>query len=339
MSTAAIDGDLLTATPDELHQLGFELCQAGRYRDAEVCYRRAIELQQDFPEAHNNLGFVLRMLGRAAQAESSIRYAVKADPNNADFQCNLGETLLLLGRPKEAEACFLEALRIAPEAVGAAIGLGHIAQLEGRFKEAESIFGSVLRRHPRMPGLMARLSSLRKMTPEDAPWLEAARSLASDNLRPPEEAALRFAMGKYWDDLGEFANAFESYERANQLLKTTAARYQREARVQFVEDLIRVYSPGAFDFASTGASESTKPLFVVGMPRSGTSLVEQIIASHPEARGAGELGFWTEVVIRHSAGIRSAVLAEPLRRELATAYLQLLDGHGREARRVVDKDR
>ena len=55
--TAAIDGDLLTATPDELHQLGFELCQAGRYRDAEVCDRRAIELQQDFPEAHNNLGF------------------------------------------------------------------------------------------------------------------------------------------------------------------------------------------------------------------------------------------------------------------------------------------
>ena len=148
---------------------------------------------------------------------------------------------------------------------------------------------------------------------------------------------MRFAIGKYWDDLGEFPTAFQSYHRANELLKSTVPGYNRAARVQFIKDLIRVYSSETVAQAGASGSGSMRPIFVIGMPRSGTSLVEQIIASHPAVKGAGELGFWTEVLLRRTDAIRTAVLSEHHRKQLAIEYIRLLSESCGEAAHVVDK--
>jgi hypothetical protein len=188
-----------------------------------------------------------------------------------------------------------------------------------------------------MAGVWANLASLRRMTPADSDWLERAQELAASTDAVTEKADLRFAIGKYWDDIGDFERAFQSYRDANDLLKTIAGKYNREARAGYVDDLIRVYTPQAIAQIGGGGCTSTRPVFVVGMPRSGTSLVEQIIASHPAARGAGELGFWTEVLLEHVAAIRKAVLPESIRTQLAAAYLQVLAEHSTDALRIVDK--
>lgn len=332
---------LLAQAPDHshvLHNAAVALCQLGRYHEAESYLRRAVRAQPDFPEAHNNLGFVLRALGRFAQAEVAIRAAVAADPVNATFQCNLGETLLLLGRGREAEACFLKVQLAEPQHLGAALGLGEIARLEGRFWDAERLLRGIVQRHGKIPGVWALLASLRKMTAADAAWLSAAEELASGSgVSRVEEVSLRFAIGKYWDDLGEFPQAFQSYRRANELLKSTVPGYNRTARVQFIKDLIRVYSAKAVAQVGASGSGSMRPIFVIGMPRSGTSLVEQIIASHPQVKGAGELGFWTEVLLRDSDAIRTAVLPEHHRKELASEYLRLLTDTCGDAPHVIDK--
>ncbi len=130
------------------------------------------------------------------------------------------------------------------------------------------------------------------MTPADSEWVTRAEEVADDGLNPVNEATLRFAIGKYYDDVGDFGRAFRSYQRANELNKTRATPYDREDRTRFVNNMVRVFTPETFARAQAGASDSARPVFVVGMPRSGTSLVEQIIASHPEAWGAGELNFW-----------------------------------------------
>ena len=105
---------------------------------------------------------------------------------------------------------------------------------------------------------------------------------------------------------------------------------------QVVDDLMRVYTRAAIA-ATAASSTSTKPVFVVGMPRSGTTLVEQIIASHPAAAAAGELDFWIDAMHRHEAVLRHNPPNETLKQKLATAYLRLLDGHSADALRVVDK--
>jgi hypothetical protein len=151
-----------------------------------------------------------------------------------------------------------------------------------------------------------------------------------------EEAGVRFAIGKYYDDVREFDQAFKNYKRANELLKTLATKYEPDARRCFVDDLIRVHTREAISRVE-GASASVKPVFVVGMARSGTSLAEQILASHPAGSGAGELPFWNAAMHKHDAVIRREPLGEPIRRDLAEGYLRALSGYSRDALRIVDK--
>ena len=150
---------------------------------------------------------------------------------------------------------------------------------------------------PQAPYAWSGLVWLRKMTPADGAWLERAEEIAASGLTPIGESAMRFAIGKYCDDVGDFKGAFQSYERANELHKMAATSYDRDARAQLVDDLMRVYTREAISNVGPLASDSMKPIFVVGMPRSGTTLIEQIIASHPLVHGAGELGELNEVVL------------------------------------------
>jgi hypothetical protein len=121
-------------------------------------------------------------------------------------------------------------------------------------------------------------------------------------------------------------------------MKTVLAeKYQPDVHTQFVDDLIRVYTRETISRTESGASASVKPIFVVGMMRSGTSLVEQIIASHRAVRGAGELQFWSDAVRQHATAMRQGSLGEPLRKKLAKEYLRILTGHSVDASRIVDK--
>ncbi len=232
--------------------------------------------------------------------------------------------------------CYEKVLRVTPGNAHALAGLGQIAALEGRLAEAGTLFSRALEVDPGDPLGWAGLAGLRKMTPSDEVWLKGAEKAAA-GLAPVEEAGLRYAIGKYYDDVADFKRAFASYQRANELQRTLAEPYDREARTRFVDDLIRIYTPEALARSYPGSSDSARPVFVVGMMRSGTSLVEQIIASHPGAKGAGELNFWTDVVHKHEAAIGREVLDEPLRRKLAAGYLRVLAQHSADALRVVDK--
>jgi len=316
--------------------LGVALAQLARYGEAEAEFRRAIGIRSGYPEAHYNLAGVLQSTGRFNESEMPLRRALKLKPAYLDARISLGMTLVLLARLGEARDCYEKALRLSPHNARALVGLGQIEGLEGRFSEAEAAYRRALEAQPGATFAWAALAGLRKLTPADSDWVKRAEELAGGRLTPIDEATLRFAIGKYYDDVGDFARAFRSYERANELHKLRAEPYNREARARFVDDLIRVYTPGALAGAA-GASDSERPVFVVGMPRSGTSLVEQILASHPAVCGAGELNFWTIAVRKHEDAVRRELLAEPLRRKLAAEYLQVLTGHSADALRVVDK--
>ena len=128
---------------------------------------------------------------------------------------------------------------------------------------------------------------------------------------------MRKAMGKYYDQVGDYAQAFKCFRRANELIKAAARPYDKEAQANFCDDLIRAYTREALAGPHPGASDSSLPVLVVGMPRSGSSLVEQILASHPMVSGAGELSFWPDTLSEHLVGVLHGPPDEATRRRLA----------------------
>jgi tetratricopeptide (TPR) repeat protein len=321
--------------PDILNSLGVALMQLNRYQEAEQHYREAIEIDPGFVEALCNLASVLQ--GDPQEAEEYVRRALRVNPKHAGARTMLGRTLAFTGRLHEARAAFRKALKIAPNEPDALLGLAQIARTEGRFDEAESLTKRVLTTNPKNPIAWAALNSTRKMTTADSDWLKGAEEIAGSGIQLWEEAELRFAIGKYFDDVEDFAQAFQNYRRANELLKTVAQKYDTQAHSRFADDMIRAYSQQAMATIGGGGSASMKPILVVGMPRSGTSLAEQIIASHPTARGAGEPEFWLNAARAHHSEMRQGILGEPARKKLAEEYLRVLERHCPGAQRVVDK--
>ncbi len=324
------------ANPVALNNLGAALCKIGNYIEAEQRFRQALSLDTAYAEANCNLGNVLRWTGNWEESEIWLRRALKANPNYDDARISLGLTLTLLGRIRDAKARFEKALKAAPRNADALFGMGLIAKAEGRFADAEALFRRVLEQKPRMAAAWAALVTLRKMTPADSDWLRAARELGDSGVTPLEAADLRFAIGKYHDDLDEFDEAFRNFEGANAILKEIAIKYDRKGRDGFVDEMLRLYTKDTIAAIGDGGSESSKPVFVVGMPRSGTTLAEQILASHPSVFGAGEMDFWYAFTRTHEAEVREELLDPAKRKKLANDYLRLLESRG-DAARVVDK--
>ncbi len=327
-----------------LNNLGVAFYKLGRFSEALAQFREAVGVQSSYADAQFNLGTLLRCTGRILESEMPLRRALKLNPNHVEARVSLGLTLVMLGRLEDAEECFEKVLKVSPRNARALCGVGQIASLRGRFGEAEATFKRALELDAGIPTAWAALANLRKMTPADASWLKGAEKVAaSSGLAPLDEADLRFAIGKYYDDVGMFDLAFRSYRCANELQKRAAAPYDRQARTRFVDEMIRAYpGDGSVDQQTVGrvqrgASDSELPVFVTGMMRSGTSLVEQIISSHPAARGSGELPFWNDVGRKYPDLVRNRRLAEPLRKKLADSYLRTLENQAEGALRVVDK--
>jgi tetratricopeptide (TPR) repeat protein len=321
---------------EALNNMGSSLSHLGRYEEAEQCFRQSIAVKPYYSFPHGNLGNLLRMKGELVGAETSLRHALKLKPNYTDARINLGLTLTFLGRLRDARACFAKALKTAPRNVHALHGMGQIAALEGRFEEADTAFRRIIELDPKMPRAWAGLAGTRKMTNADDVWFKSAEEIATSGIDALEEANLRFAMGKFCDDVNDFPRAFQNFKRGNELLKSTAEDYDPKARAHYIGELIRIYSRQAISTVEGTGSSSAKPVFVVGMPRSGTSLAEQIIASHPAAYGAGELQFWSRLIFE-KASITQGVLSEPVRAKVAEEYLGILEGLSTNASRVVDK--
>lgn len=325
---------------EALNNLGSALSHLGRYEEAERCFREAMTIKPNFPDPHINLGKLLRQKSYLADSEALLRRALRLRPNDLDARIDLGLTLVFRGRLRDARACFAKVLKASPRNVHALFGMGQIELVEGRFEEAEATYKRILEINPKMTNALAALVNTRKMTNADAGWLtsaeERAEDLAKRAIHPFEEANLRFSIGKYCDDVNDFARAFENFKRGNQLLKAAAEDYDRKERSRVINDLIRTYSREAIARIGAAGSSSAKPVFVVGMPRSGTSLAEQIIASHPAAHGAGELDFWAALITK-DPGLTGRILDEANRPAVAEEYLRILEGFSGTASRVIDK--
>ncbi len=319
------------------NNLGNALRDLGQLQDAEDSLRRALDIEPNFVEALSNLGNVLLDLGRLDEAAISYRRAIALKPDGATAHLNLGMVLRLQGLAAEAEASCRRALAINPDLTAAIAFLGEIHADKGQFADAELLFKHALSIEPQLPEALVGIARYRKMAATDSPWFAAVRQILNARPPPVHEIALRYAVGKYFDDLKDYEQAFTSYRLANELAKRSRPAHDRRQLTRFVDEMTDLFDKKWFSQWRTHGIPSTRPVFIIGMPRSGTTLTEQILSSHPAVFGAGELTFWNKASAVHPsstfnyAGNANTIL------ELAHDYLRLLQDFSAGALRVVDK--
>jgi tetratricopeptide (TPR) repeat protein len=314
--------------------LGNVLRDQGQFKEALTACERSIELNPGLAKSHNGRGNALRDLGRLDDAAASYRCALALDPRYADAYCNLGLVLRAQGRWVEAQQMGRHALEASPECAAALRLLGELSSDRGQFTAAEEYFRRALTHETGCAEALAGLVRFRRMRPEDGEWLEHAQRVLDRGLKSRQEMCLRYAMGKYFDDLEEPEPAFEHYRRANELAQRLGAGHDREQVTRGIDRIIEVFDAQWSRSLEAAGDGSDRPVFIVGMPRSGTTLAQQILAAHPLVFGAGELSYWNDVASGYAAWTPGE--GDALRR-LARGYLGVLEGLSSDARRVVDK--
>lgn len=322
---------------DALNNVGNVLRDLGARRDALSVFARAVELDPKRAESHSNLGTVLFELRRVDEALACYREALALRPDYAPAHLSLGLALRQQRRPAEAEASCRAALAIDPAYVEAISFLGELRADRGQFSEAEELFRRAIKISPDFSFAFSCIATHRKMTSDDTEWLQGAETLLAKRLPLAHEIGLRYALGKFFDDVKQYGNAFSHYRSANELTKRYGANYDRAKLTRRVDQIIRTFDAPLIGRSRTHASTSELPVFIVGMPRSGTSLAEQILASHPAVFGAGEVIFWNTAYDAYRDAQVQGKVNENLIPRVAEDYLDHLTSIAPGAQRVVDK--
>ncbi|PRC94063.1 tetratricopeptide repeat-containing sulfotransferase family protein [Solimicrobium silvestre] len=288
--------------------LGNCLFAQNRHPEAEISYREALRINPDYAEAHNHLGIALREQERLTEAEQSYRNALRLKPDYVDVHYNLGNALSELDRIPEAEVCYHRALEFNPDYAEAHNNLGIALKTAGRLEEAKLSLEKAMSINPEFLEPYVGIASLKTYRENDPQIALLEKQLATvHELKPEAQIRFWFAIGKMYEDLGRFDASFSAYEKGNRL-KFSSVTWDEEKEIAFIDRIKKLFTKVFFDRSdaladmtnrqptSNIASERT-PIFILGMPRSGTSLLEQILSTHPSVFGAGELVIMKEVIV------------------------------------------
>ena len=283
--------------------LGITLQELGRLDEAEASYTQAIALKPDFAEAHYNLGNTLKALGRLDEALASYTQAIALESDYAEAHSNLGITLKALGRLDEALASYTQAIALKPDYAEAHSNLGNTLKALGRLDEALASFTQAIALKPDFAEAHRMLTSMKKFDAQDEQYSKMLELYLDKNISEEQRCHINFGLAKACEDLGNFEQAYTHYSQGN-MLRKKLLNYDINQDVELFKQLKSSY-PGIVEnsLEPDNLSKNLIPVFILGMPRSGTTLVEQIISSHWQVTGAGELNF----VDQFGAGIATGI--------------------------------
>jgi tetratricopeptide (TPR) repeat protein len=359
--------------------LGEQLLQQGHHNEAAARFRQALDVDPDYVEARIGLGRSLCELDRAPEAEAALLAVLRAEPDQTAAKCALAtlrhkqkrdaEALTLcrdvlardsahggallgqanalksLGRMEESLAAFRAAVAMNPgwgEAYG---GLGEALAEFGQLDAARNAFQHAMALLPNDPGVCLRLTQLGKVRPDD-PVTATLQALESriETLPQNDQMRLQFALAKAKEDLGSKDEAFRHLLAGNAAYRRTI-RYDEPVVLQTMRRVADLFTPEVIAARSGLGDPSSLPIFIVGMPRSGSTLVEQVLASHPMVFGAGERSELGEIVQRFvysaSGGLPNLELLLTLDaaklRAIGSDYVAAMHALAPDAPRITDK--
>jgi tetratricopeptide (TPR) repeat protein len=269
-----------------LNNLGIVLAQLDHADEALVFYKRALAIRPDHANAYQNMGNAYLKLEQADKAAEAYRKCLAIVPRHFRVQYSLGNALARMGKLEEAIAAYETALEFNPGFPEAHHGIGNALQQLGKIDEAGKHFEQALALKPDFTPAYDALSRQKKIEDDGATADSLEKLLTKKDLPSGERCSAFFALGRIYEDQGEYEKSFENYRQGNELMRED---YDPKKHTNFVNEMIAVFTPELFKTCAPMGDPSKKPIFIVGMIRSGTTLTEQIISSHPEVFGAGEL--------------------------------------------------
>ncbi len=371
---------LKPAYPEARYNAGVVLEMLDRPEEAIACFRQAAKLRPDYAEAHSRLGAMLASLKRLDEAVFHYRRAIEIRPDDVDAlnglagallnrtasqddfteaeKCyrqalryradlpvilmNLSVLLRDTGRHDEAMECLRRALALKPGDADVLAGMAHIHEYKGEFEAGYALLKPLLECGTDNSSVALAYAALARHLGRRAEAVALLERLVQDQRSAQELRTMHFRTGKLYDEMKEYDQAFAHYQQAHSL---EAARFDVKQNERTFDTLIDVFSADNIARRPRASNRSRLPVFIVGMPRSGTSLVEQILASHPEVHGAGELGDIHHMTFTLPAiagsGIPYPQCVDALRQEqlddIAERHLARLRELSGTATRITDK--
>jgi tetratricopeptide (TPR) repeat protein len=318
--------------------LGNAYSGLGRHEEALNAFRRAIAAAPRIREAHNNAGLALSALQRHDEASEQYRQALDCDPAYLEARLNLGISLQAGGRLEEALAAFDAAVAADPRQAAAQVGRGMALRELGRVEEARAAFEKAVAIEPGNPVYQRALADAKKFQPGDPQIAQMEDILRAASLSRENRINLDFALGRAYDDTGRYGEAFARWQEGNALWRGMIT-YDERAELASLQAVADAYTPEVMQGLEGNGDPSQLPVFIVGMLRSGTTLVEQILASHPQVFGAGEIGdFGLIAAGGYQAERRTSVKLDAATvRSIGERYVANLRALAPQAERIVDK--
>ena len=295
LEAVALDNSLAVAH----YQLGNCLRRSGEAAAAELSLKTAIVKDASLRQAYISLGYLHLSQGKRDLAAATLEALASAHPADIPLHHQVSGLLADMGCHTQAVNLYEECLRHRPRSSQTRLKLGQSLQKLGRFEDAAQAYLAAIEADPNSDAAYLLLAHTRCMQAADSPMIRRFETALS-NLKLSEETikCIHFSLGKMYDDLGMYEEAFAHFHAANGL-QHRRVQFDRQAFVAYVDSIKRIFNREFFQNRSTVNTSSPLPVFIVGMLRSGTTLVERILASHPQVFGLGE----TELVDKLAEGL------------------------------------
>ncbi|HIO07065.1 TPA: sulfotransferase family protein, partial [Candidatus Poribacteria bacterium] len=325
------------------NNLGNTFSQQGRLEEAVQAYHRALEINPNDASTHNNLGNALQEQGKLELAIQAYRRSTEIDPNYLQAYNNLGNAFRQQDRSEEAIQAYHQAIGIDAGYAEAHYSLGNLLRELGRLEPAVQAYRKALSINPNDVATHYMLAKTKKHGSYDHEICAMEALLENPSITNPQKVDLYFALGKAFEDLKMYEKAFELFSIGNKDKRETV-EYDISQDEDFFKRLMGTFSKPLLDRYSGCGFDDDTPIFILGMPRSGTSLVEQILSSHSKVYGAGELYDLRQTILTSNPKVAHHRFPDHLdqlnRNEFAQFginYVKRLREYSHDARHITDK--
>ncbi|MDC0059670.1 sulfotransferase [Pelagibacteraceae bacterium] len=341
---ADICADVIKEYPNEVflyNFLGKVLTDQGKHNEAIIAYNKGIEVNPNYPMIYNNLGLIYKNKNNYHKAEIYYKKAISLQEKIPDPCNNLANLYFSQNRYKEAEKYYKESIKADPKYFYSHYNLGNLYKNSGKISYAKKHYAESIKLNNSFTAAHKAISTIHKYKKNDKHLKILEKLFSNPLIKRKTEVA--FALGKAFEDIKDYKISFNYYKQANDLRRKEISFSIEKEKIEF-EKIKRLFNKKLFKLKNKSSNFDKTAIFIVGLPRSGTSLIEQILSSHPDVFGAGELNAFPDIIEKYFSLNNNLNTLEKKKdtklnniNAIADEYVNYLKNISNNSKKVTDK--